>query len=180
MIASDTDIRNLLDEGLTIDPYNEQYLEPSSYDIHLSDEFIVYSTYSDVLRTDDDIMKAGSNIQLDSIILDKDTFILGKTEESFEIPDHIQAQVTGRSSVGRLSVEIHSTAGLIDPGFKGNIVLELSSTLPVELRAGDRVGQVYFQYLNTPADEPYGHEGSHYQNQSLKRSAFRQTEGRNS
>lgn len=173
MIASDTDIRDLLDEGLVIDPFDEQYLEPSSYDIHLSDEFIVYEKGCDVLRTDDDIMKAGTNVQLDGVILDEDRFVLGKTEESFEIPDHIQAQVTGRSSVGRLSVEIHSTAGLIDPGFKGHVVLELSSTLPVELRAGDRIGQVYFQYLHTPADEPYGHEGSHYQNQSLKRSQFR-------
>ena len=178
MILSDTDILRRLEAGdLVIEPLDDIDLQvqPASVDLRLGREFLEFQhanipcihpnseqeteEYTDRVTVDDG----------DEYILHPGDFVLGTTHERVEIPADLIAHVEGRSSLGRLAIVVHATAGLCDPGYEGQITLELSNlgTAPVALSPGMRISQLTFTELKTPAERPYGEErGSKYQNQT--------------
>lgn len=175
MVLSDIDIIDRIANGyLVIDPYEEDNVEPASVDLRLGDDHkLVRSKYiPDGNSIVDPSTEANDELIYDELesplIVSPGAFILTTTLERVEIPDDMVAHVLGRSSLGRLGISVHQTAGYIDPGFKGQITLELSNhgPAPVKLRPGDRIGQIVFEELSSPAINPYGHEKSQYQNQS--------------
>lgn len=171
MVLSDIDIIERVGHGeLTIEPYKEDNVEPASVDLRLGEGFQLA-----VPRRSIGIDLADSNgdeihwkYVHDSIEICPGDFVLATTKERVEIPDDLVAHVLGRSSLGRLGISVHQTAGYIDPGFKGQITLELSNhgPAPVSLKPGQRICQMVFEELSSPALNPYGHGGSQYQNQS--------------
>lgn len=176
MVLSDADIiQRIGEESLVIDPYEESNVEPASVDLRLGNDFVQYSHYNpqdvtiDTAKGFDSLdQKASDCGEWDEITIEPGEFYLATTLERVSLPDDIVAEVLGRSSLGRLGISVHQTAGLIDPGFTGEITLELSNhgPAPVTLYAGDRICQIVFTELSSPALNPYGHEGSQYQNQS--------------
>jgi dCTP deaminase len=177
MILSDRDIRARLARGdLKIGPLEDELLQlqPASVDVRLGDEFIVYRPSQVVCldpRDPSSLSAASERIVVPSergFILHPGEFGLGSTIEEVSIPPDLVATVDGRSSIGRLAVVVHATAGFIDPGFRGQITLELSNIgpLPVRLYPGMRVAQIVLHQLSSPAERPYGPErGSAYQGQ---------------
>jgi dCTP deaminase len=178
MILSDRDIRARLAAGdLKIAPMLDErvQIQPASVDLRLSSEFIVYRP-GDVLcldpRDPDSLSAAVERIAVvdgDSFLLSPGDFALGSTLETVSIPEDLVGQVDGRSSVGRLAVVVHATAGLIDPGFTGQITLELSNIgrIPVRLYPGMRIAQIVLLRMTSRAERPYGKErGSSYHGQS--------------
>jgi dCTP deaminase len=177
MILSDRDIRARLAKGdLKIGPLEDEQLQiqPASVDVRLSDEFIVYRP-SQVLcldpREPSSLSAAAERIVVPperGFILHPGEFALGSTIEAVAIPPDLVATVDGRSSIGRLAVVVHATAGFIDPGFQGQVTLELSNIgpLPVRLYPGMRVAQIVLHELSSAAERPYGPDrGSSYQGQ---------------
>ena len=174
MILSDRSIRDQIAAGrLVIDPFDPERVQPSSVDLRLDRAFLVFrntrQAYLDVREPVDHLME---RIELDDeepIVLHPSEFILGSTMESVTIPDDLVGRLEGRSSVGRLGVVIHSTAGYIDPGFSGQITLEIANlaNIPVRLYPGMRIAQISFSLMTTPAEVPYGQRrlGSKYQGQ---------------
>ncbi|WP_132057001.1 dCTP deaminase [Halorussus amylolyticus] len=178
MILSDADILHRLEEGdLAVEPLDDLDLQiqPASIDLRLGREFLEFQ------RTNISCIHPDSEQEIseyvtetvveegEEFILHPGDFVLGTTKERVEIPDDLIAHVEGRSSLGRLAVVVHATAGLCDPGYQGQITLELSNlgTAPVALAPGMRVSQLTFTELKNPADRPYGAErGSKYQDQS--------------
>jgi dCTP deaminase len=178
MILSDVDILRRLERGdLVVDPLDDPDLQvqPASIDLRLGREFLEFQ------RTNIPCIHPNSEREVDEyvtetvveeggeFILHPGDFVLGTTHERVEIPDDLIAHVEGRSSLGRLAIVVHATAGLCDPGYRGQITLELSNlgTAPVSLTPGMRVSQLTFTELSTPAERPYGSErGSKYQDQS--------------
>jgi len=178
MILSDTDIRRRLDDGdLVIDPLDEPELQiqPASVDLRLGREFLEFE------RTNIPCIHPESEAEVaeyvtetvvpegDEFILHPGDFVLGTTVERVEIPRDLIAHVEGRSSLGRLAIVVHATAGLCDPGYQGQITLELSNlgAAPVALAPGMRISQLTFTELSSPAERPYGEDrGSKYQDQS--------------
>jgi len=173
MVLSDNTIQTLIESprsDLSIDPYLQQNVEPASVDLRLSDSFANIDTVvsSDgVIDTATDNSVTYNHFTTDSIVLEPGSTVLGSTIEQITLPDNISARVVGRSSLGRLFVEVHKTAGFCDPGFSGDITLEIGndSEHPVRLHAGHRICQIVFERLDRPADRPYGHAGSQYQDQ---------------
>lgn len=171
MVLSDIDIIERIGQGsLTIEPYKENNVEPASVDLRLGEQF-----QRGIPRRSTGVDLADSNGNeiywktiWDGIEICPGDFVLATTKERVEIPDDLVAHVLGRSSLGRLGISVHQTAGYIDPGFKGQITLELSNhgPAPVSLSPGQRICQIVFEELSSPALEPYGHEKSQYQNQS--------------
>ena len=178
MILSDREIRARLALGdLKIGPLAdpELQIQPASVDVRLGNEFIVYRPAQVVCLDprDPDTLKAAAERVVvpedGSFILHPGEFGLGSTVEQVEIPSDLVATVDGRSSIGRLAVVIHATAGFIDPGFRGQITLELSNIgpIPVRLYPGMRVAQLVLHQLSSAAERPYGPaRGSAYQHQS--------------
>lgn len=175
MVLSDIDIIERIGQGsLTIEPYKEDNVEPASVDLRLGEDHKLVR--AEHISGDSGIVDAASASddgliyeELESpLTVSPGTFILTTTLERVEIPDDMVAHVLGRSSLGRLGISVHQTAGYIDPGFKGQITLELSNhgPAPVSLSPGQRICQIVFEELSSPALEPYGHEKSQYQNQS--------------
>lgn len=176
MILSDATIRSEIESGnLVIKPYEERNIQPSSYDIRLSNEFRVFKSvhkpYIDV--RDKNTQEITELITVDDeqgIILHPGEFLLASSIEYFEFPDNIVGQLEGRSSLGRLGLIVHSTAGYFDPGFKGTATLEVTnlSRMPVKVYPKIRIGQFVFYYMDKPAERPYGSEGLHskYQKQT--------------
>lgn len=174
-VLSDQDIKRELEEGdLVIDPLEnpELQIQPSTIDLRLGDEFEVFDKEN--IRHIDPLDQ--SNVESythevtvdDSFIIHPGEFTLAHTIEWVEIPDYMIAEVEGRSSLGRLAIVIHATAGLCDPGYKGDITLEISNlgSVPVVLWTDMRIAQLKLTYLNTPAEISYGEErDSKYQNQ---------------
>jgi len=177
MILSDTDILARLREGdLVIDPLADidQQVQPASVDLRLGSEFLEFqrTNISCIHPTrerevseyiDETVVEAG-----EEFILHPGDFVLGTTKERVEMPADLVANVEGRSSLGRLAVVVHATAGFVDPGYRGQVTLELSNlgTAPVALTPGMRVSQLVFTELSSPAERPYGSErGSKYQDQ---------------
>jgi dCTP deaminase len=177
MILSDRDIRARLARGdLKIGPLEDEQLQiqPASVDVRLGSEFIVYRPSQLVCldpRDPASLSAAAERVVAPperGFILHPGEFALGSTVEEVAIPPDLVAMVDGRSSIGRLAVVIHATAGFIDPGFRGQITLELSNIgpLPVRLHPGMRVAQIVLHQLTSAAERPYGPErGSAYQDQ---------------
>ena len=140
MVLSDRTIREQIAAGrLLIDPFDDALLQPSSVDLRVDGAFRVFR----------------NNRQ--PFILHPGEFVLGSTLERVGIPDDLVARLEGKSSLGRLGLLIHSTAGYIDPGFEGQITLEFSNvaSLPIAIHAGMRIGQISFLQMTTPVDRPY-------------------------
>ena len=174
MILSDRSIREALSAGrIVIDPLDEGCLQPSSIDVKVSNLFRVFRNHShaviDVKKELADLTELVEMKPDEAFVLQPGEFVLGSTLERVAIANDLVARVEGKSSLGRLGLLIHSTAGFIDAGFDGHITLELSNVahLPITIYPGMKIGQVSFMTMTTPADKPYGSgaRGSKYQGQ---------------
>jgi dCTP deaminase len=177
MILSDADILDRLADGdLVVDPLDDvdQQVQPASVDLRLGERFLEFQRTNIPCIHPTEADEVGEYVtettvaEGDEFILHPGDFVLGTTTERVEIPDDLVAHVEGRSSLGRLAIVVHATAGLCDPGYKGQITLELSNlgTAPVALTPGMRVSQLIFTELKSPANRPYGSDrGSKYQDQ---------------
>ncbi len=174
MIFSDRTIKEaLVGKRIQIDPLVEANIQPSSIDVRVDSYFRTFQNHRypfiDPRTPQPDLT---SQVEADGdhpFILHPGEFVLGSTLELITLADDVVARLEGKSSLGRLGLLIHSTAGFIDPGFSGHITLELSNvaTLPIAIYPGMRIGQISFYELSTPADHPYGSSeaGSKYQGQ---------------
>ena len=174
MVLSDRTIRRLLAEGrIEIDPLDEGLIQPSSVDVRAERLFRVFHNarypFIDVKRPMEDLTELVEVEGDDAFILHPGEFVLGSTLERIRLPDDLVARLEGKSSLGRLGLLIHSTAGFIDPGWDGQVTLELSnvSNLPITIYPGMKIGQISFVQLTEPAENPYGSGeiGSKYQGQ---------------
>lgn len=174
MILSDRSIREELREGrIRIQPLDEECIQPSSVDLRLYHEFLVFRNsrrpFIDVREPQDDLTELLVVPPGEAFILHPGEFVLGCTAEVVGIPIDLVGRLDGKSSLGRCGLMIHSTAGYIDPGFVGRITLELSNVanLPIALYPGMRIAQISFSRMTTPAAVPYGHRSirSKYQGQ---------------
>jgi dCTP deaminase len=175
MVLSDRTIKEELAKGrIVIDPLGEGCIQPASVDVHLGDRMLVFRNsrrpYIDVREDMSDLTEM--------VIIDDDLpfmlhpgeFVLATLIEHLSIPDDLLGRLDGKSSLGRVGLLIHSTAGFVDPGWRGRLTLELSnvSNLPITLYKGMSIGQISFLRLTTSADNPYGSPklGSKYQDQT--------------
>ncbi|MFZ9289412.1 MAG: dCTP deaminase [Ilumatobacteraceae bacterium] len=174
MILSDRTIREALTAGrIVIDPFDEACLQPSSIDVKVSNLFRVFRNHTtaiiDVKKDLTDLTELVEMKGDEPFVLHPGEFVLGSTLERVAIANDLVARVEGKSSLGRLGLLIHSTAGFIDAGFDGHITLELSNVanLPITIYPRMKIGQVSFMTMTTPADKPYGSgaRGSKYQGQ---------------
>ncbi len=174
-VLADRDIRAELEAGrIRIDPYDPADLQPSSVDLHLDASFRVFRNnryaFIDPRSAQPDLTELLAISGDEPFILHPGEFVLGQTVEWVELPDDLVARLEGKSSLGRLGLLIHSTAGYVDPGWKGTLTLELSNVanLPIALYAGMRIGQISFFRMSSPVERPYGSKelGSKYQGQS--------------
>ena len=175
MVLSDRTIRRLLDEGrIGIDPYAEELLQPSSVDVRVDKLFRVFRNsrypFIDVKQEMEELTELVEIDPEEAFILHPGEFVLGSTLERITLPDDLVARLEGKSSLGRLGLLIHSTAGFIDPGWDGHVTLELSNVanLPITIYYGMKIGQLSFVQLTEPAEHPYGTGslGSKYQGQA--------------
>lgn len=175
MILSDGTIRALLASGrLVIDPIDADQVQPASVDVRLGDRFLVFRNHTvdsiDPFRPSADLTAPVEVPEGSPFVLHPSEFVLGTTLERVEMPDDLVSRVEGKSSLGRVGLLIHATAGFVDPGFRGQITLELSnvSPLPIKLWPGMRIGQLSFHNLDKAAERPYGHPdlGSKYNDQA--------------
>ncbi len=173
MVLSDATIARYLAEGrIEIDPYDEALLQPSSVDVRVDRLFRVFrnnrASYIDV-KVEQDLTELVEVEDDEPFILHPGEFVLGSTLERVRLPDDLVARLEGKSSLGRLGLLIHSTAGFIDPGWDGHVTLELSNVanLPITIYPGMKIGQVSFMQMTEPAATPYGAAeiGSKYKGQ---------------
>jgi dCTP deaminase len=174
MILSDRSIREELAAGrVVIEPLDPGSIQPSSVDLHVDRYFRVFRNhtmgYIDVKENQEDLTELVEIGEDDVFILHPGEFVLGSTAERVALPDDLVARLEGKSSLGRLGLLIHSTAGFVDAGWDGHLTLELSNVanLPITLYPGMKIGQISFLRMTTPADHPYGSSkvGSKYQGQ---------------
>ena len=176
MLLPDHEIRSRLQDGsIQIDPYEDWMLQPASVDVTLGWE-LRWRRQDSELRTvpinpfdPDPGDWVRWKFEGDEYLLPPGKLVLGTTEQYIKLDPQIQAQLNGKSSLGRNGLMIHSTAGFVDPGFEGNVTLEMQNLdrRPLILRQGMPIGQLSFLLLSSPAERPYGHPdlGSHYQRQ---------------
>lgn len=162
-VLADRDIRAEIENGrVVIRPYDPVDLQPSSVDLHLDRSFRVFRNnryaYIDVRQPQPDLTELLTVADDEPFVLHPGEFVLGQTLEWVELPDDLVARLEGKSSLGRLGLLIHSTAGYVDPGWKGNLTLELSNVanLPIALYQGMRIGQISFFRMSGPVERPYG------------------------
>jgi dCTP deaminase len=174
VLLSDGDLRKELASGrLVLDPWDPEMLQPSSIDVRLDRYFRVFQnsryTHIDPRERQDDLTSLVEPADEDPFVLHPGEFVLGSTFEQVGLPDDLAGRLEGKSSLGRLGLLTHSTAGFIDPGFTGHITLELSNVanLPITLWPGMKIGQLCLFRLSSPAENPYGSAaaGSKYQGQ---------------
>ncbi|GAA1908558.1 dCTP deaminase [Streptomyces sodiiphilus] len=174
MLLSDKDIRTEIDAGrVGIDPFDPAMIQPSSIDVRLDRYFRVFENHRyphiDPSVEQPDLTRMIEPLGDEPFILHPGEFVLASTYEVVSLPDDIASRLEGKSSLGRLGLLTHSTAGFIDPGFSGHVTLELSNvaTLPIKLWPGMKIGQLCMFRLTSPAEHPYGSSGtgSRYQNQ---------------
>lgn len=174
MLLSDRDIRSELDSGrVGLDPLDLSMVQPSSVDVRLDRFFRLFDNHKyqniDPSLDQPDLTRLVEVEPDESFVLHPGAFVLGATFEAVTLPDDVAARLEGKSSLGRLGLLTHSTAGFIDPGFSGHVTLELSNvaTLPITLWPGMKIGQLCFFRLSSPAEHPYGSDayGSRYQGQ---------------
>jgi len=174
VILSDRTLREeIAARRIVIEPLDERCIQPSSIDVKVSNLFRVFRNHTagiiDVKQDLEDLTEM-VNVDPDGVfMLHPGEFVLGSTLERITVPDDLVARIEGKSSLGRLGLLIHSTAGFIDAGFDGHITLELSNvaSLPITIYPGMKIGQISFVRMTTPADNPYGKgaRGSKYQGQ---------------
>ena len=174
MLLSDRDIRQEINnERIVLDPWDESMVQPSSVDVRLDRLFRLFDNHKyphiDPSIDQPDLTRLVEVKPDEPFVLHPGEFVLGATYEVVTLPDDIAARLEGKSSLGRLGLLTHSTAGFIDPGFSGHVTLALSNvaTLPITLWPGMKIGQLCFFRLSSPAEHPYGSEryGSRYQGQ---------------
>ncbi len=171
---SDGTLRRLVDEGrLVVDPWDPDMVQPASIDLRLGDSFRVFSNHR---ITAIDLREVPPNLTEEVVIEPDEPFVihpgefcLGRTLERVELPDDLVARVEGKSSLGRLGLIVHATAGFVDPGWRGTLTLELNNLtrVPIKLYTGLPIAQLSVMALDRPAERPYGSPdlGSHYQGQ---------------
>lgn len=174
MLLSDRDIRtSIKNERLRLDPYCDELIQPSSVDVRLDRRFRVFNnqkyTHIDPSVQQDELTEPAEVAEGSPFVLHPGEFVLAGTFECVTLPDDIAGRLEGKSSLGRLGLLTHSTAGFIDPGFSGHVTLELSNVanLPITLWPGMKIGQLCLFQLSSPAEHPYGSaiNGSRYQGQ---------------
>jgi dCTP deaminase len=174
VLLSDRDIRSELDSGrIGLDPLDLGMVQPSSVDVRLDRFFRLFDNHKyqhiDPALDQPELTRLVEVKSDEAFVLHPGEFVLGATFEMVSLPDDVAARLEGKSSLGRLGLLTHSTAGFIDPGFSGHVTLELSNvaTLPITLWPGMKIGQLCFFRLSSPAEHPYGSEkyGSRYQGQ---------------
>ena len=163
MLMSDRDIRAQLEAGrIGLEPLNLELIQPSSIDVRLDRFFRLFHNHKyafiDPREDQADLTHMVEVASDEAFILHPGEFVLGSTFELVTLPDDIAARLEGKSSLGRLGLLTHSTAGFVDPGFSGHVTLELAnvSNLPIKLWPGMKVGQLCFFQLSSPAETPYG------------------------
>lgn len=174
MILSDRTIRAEIETGrIVIDPFDDSMVQPSSVDLRLDDRFLVFRNHTrpliDVKEDTTDLTEMVRVSDGEAFILHPGEFVLGSTAERVGVPADLVGRIEGKSSLGRLGLLIHTTAGFVDAGFEGYITLELSNVanLPITLYPGMRIGQISFLRMDQPAEHPYGSGaiGSKYRGQ---------------
>lgn len=174
MLLSDRDIRAEIDAGrVVLDPWDPTMVQPSSVDVRLDKFFRLFDNHKypviDPAADQPDLTRLIEVEPDEGFVLHPGEFVLGSTLETVSLADDLAARVEGKSSLGRLGLLTHATAGFVDPGFSGHVTLELSNvaTLPIRLWPGMKIGQLCFFRLSSPAEHPYGSAayGSHYQGQ---------------
>jgi len=174
VLLSDRDIKAELGTGrIALEPYQAEMIQPSSIDVRLDRYFRLFDNHKyPFIDPAEDQPELTRLVEVDSdqaFILHPGEFVLGSTYEQVTLPDNVAARLEGKSSLGRLGLLTHSTAGFIDPGFSGHVTLELSNvaTLPIKLWPGMKIGQMCFFRLSSPAEHPYGSSeySSRYQGQ---------------
>lgn len=174
MLLSDRDIRAEIDGGrVALDPWDPAMVQPSSVDVRMDKYFRLFDNHKypviDPAADQPDLTRLIEVEPDEGFVLHPGEFVLGSTLEKVTLPDDLAARVEGKSSLGRLGLLTHATAGFVDPGFSGHVTLELSNvaTLPIRLWPGMKIGQLCFFRLSSPAEHPYGSAayGSHYQGQ---------------
>jgi dCTP deaminase len=175
MVLSDGTIRQEIEAGrIVFDPYDERMIQPSSVDVRVDGKFRVFHNarypYIDVRQPMDDLTELVEVGPDEPFILHPGEFVLGQTLERVRLPDDLVARLEGKSSLGRLGLLIHSTAGFVDAGFEGNLTLELSNVanLPITIWQEMPIGQISFMRMDAPVQSPYGSgaAGSKYQGQA--------------
>jgi dCTP deaminase len=171
-VLSDGTIRRLVDEKrIVIDPWDPELVQPASVDLRLGDSFRVFHNHRTAAI---DLRDPPTNLTEevttgDVFVIHPGEFVLGVTKEYVELPDDVVARIEGKSSLGRLGLIVHATAGFVDPGFKGTLTLEITNLtrVPIKLYPGLLIAQLSFMALDAPAERPYGSAelGSHYQGQ---------------
>jgi len=173
-VLSDGTIARLVGEGrIRIDPWDEALVQPASVDLRLGDSFRVFHNHRasaiDLRDPPTNLTEQVNVADGEAFIIHPGEFCLGRTLEYVELPDDIVARIEGKSSLGRLGLIVHATAGFCDPGWKGTLTLELNNLtrVPIKLYPGLPIAQLSFMTLDVPALRPYGHSelGSHYQGQ---------------
>jgi dCTP deaminase len=174
VLLSDRDIKADVEaKRIALDPFEPEMVQPSSIDVRLDRFFRVFENHKyphiDPATDQPDLTRMVEPEGDEPFILHPGEFVLGSTYEVVTLPDDVAARLEGKSSLGRLGLLTHSTAGFIDPGFSGHVTLELSNvaTLPIKLWPGMKIGQLCFFRLSSPAENPYGSAkyGSRYQGQ---------------
>jgi len=174
VLLSDRDIRAQVEAGrVRLDPYDPGMVQPSSIDVRLDRYFRLFDNHKhpliDPAEEQPDLTRLVEVERDEAFVLHPGEFVLGSTYELVTLPDDVAARVEGKSSLGRLGLLTHATAGFVDPGFSGHVTLELSNvaTLPIKLYPGMKIGQLCFFQLSSSAEHPYGSDvyGSHYQGQ---------------
>ena len=160
VVLSDRTIRRQLEEGrIGVDPYDESLMQPSSLDVRVDKYFRVFRNsrypFIDVKQEQEELTEL-VEIDDEAFILHPGEFVLGSTLERVRLPDDLVARLEGKSSLGRLGLLIHSTAGFIDPGWDGHVTLELSNVanLPITIYHRMKIGQLSFVQLTEPAEKP--------------------------
>jgi dCTP deaminase len=175
MVLSDRTIREEIEAGrLAFEPYDASMVQPSSVDVRVDGKFRVFHNgrypFIDVRQPMDDLTELVEIGEEEPFILHPGEFVLGQTLERVRLPDDLVARLEGKSSLGRLGLLIHSTAGFVDSGFSGNLTLELSNVanLPITIYHGMPIGQISFMRMDGPVENPYGsgRADSKYQGQA--------------
>jgi len=173
-VLSDGTIRRLVAEGhIVVDPWDPAMLQPASVDLRLGASFRVFTNHKvaaiDLADLPDRLTEHVAVADGDSFVIHPGEFVLGRTQERVELADDLVARIEGKSSLGRLGLIVHATAGFVDPGFKGTLTLEITNLtrVPIVLWPGKPIAQLSFMTLDRPAERPYGHPelGSHYAGQ---------------
>ena len=163
MLMSDRDIRASIEAGqIGLEPLDMSLLQPSSFDVRIDRFFRLFDNHKyafiDPAEPQEELTRFIEVAPDEPFILHPGEFVLGSTYEFVKLPDNVAARLEGKSSLGRLGLVTHSTAGFVDPGFKGHVTLELAnvSNLPIKLWPGMKVGQLCFFQLSSPSETPYG------------------------